>query len=111
MTTGASAPTRGDELAAALAAVRVRVGLVALLMALAAGGWWWSVQQMDGMDDGPWTTLGSFSWFITVWVVMMAAMMPPSVAPTVALYAKMTRSRTPYAPLAFDTELTPLKDV
>jgi predicted metal-binding membrane protein len=101
MSTGASAPTRGDGPAAALSAVPVRLGLVAMLMALAAGGWWWTVQQMDGMDDGPWTTLGSFSWFITVWVVMMAAMMLPSVAPTVALYAKMTRSRTPYAPLAF----------
>lgn len=101
MTAEASTPTRGDGLAAALAAVRVRLGLVVLLMALAAGAWWWSVHQMDGMDAGPWTTLGSFIWFITVWVVMMAAMMIPSVAPTVALYARMTRTRTPYAPLAF----------
>lgn len=103
MTARASAPTRtrGDGPAAALAAVRVRLGLVALLMALAAGGWWWSVRRMDGMDDGPWTTLGSFTWFLTVWVVMMAAMMLPSVAPTVALYARMTRSRTPHAPLTF----------
>ena len=32
---------------------------------------------------------------------MMAAMMLPSLAPTVALYAKMTKSRSPVAPLAF----------
>ena len=32
---------------------------------------------------------------------MMAAMMFPSVAPTVALYARMTRRRSPAAPLVF----------
>jgi predicted metal-binding membrane protein len=36
-----------------------------------------------------------------VWVVMMAAMMLPSVSPTVALYARMTRRRAPAAPLVF----------
>ena len=33
--------------------MRVRVGLVALLFALAAVGWWWTAGQMQGMDDGP----------------------------------------------------------
>jgi predicted metal-binding membrane protein len=56
---------------------------------------------MHGMDDGPWTDLGAFAWFVSVWVVMMAAMMFPSVAPTVALYSRMTRSRSPFAPFAF----------
>ena len=37
------------------------------------------------MDGGAWTDLGTFAWFVGVWVVMMAAMMFPSVAPTVAL--------------------------
>ena len=54
---------------------------------------------MSGMDSGPWTGLGTFGWFISVWVVMMAAMMFPSVAPTVALYARMSRTRL--GPLAF----------
>jgi predicted metal-binding membrane protein len=45
---------------------------------------------MQGMDNGPWTALGSFGWFLVVWVVMMAAMMFPSVAPTVALYGRMS---------------------
>ena len=45
---------------------------------------------MRGMDDGPWTALGTFGWFLSVWVVMMAAMMFPSVSPTVALYARMS---------------------
>ncbi len=56
---------------------------------------------MQGMDAGPWTDLGTLTWFLGVWVVMMAAMMLPSVAPTVALYSRMTKSRSPIAPLLF----------
>ena len=44
---------------------------------------------------------GRSRWFVGVWVVMMAAMMFPSVAPTVALYSRMTKSRSPVAPLLF----------
>jgi predicted metal-binding membrane protein len=98
----AGLPT-GGGLAPALAAVRMRLGLVALLFVLAAFGWWWTADQMRGMDDGPWTGLGAFSWFLAVWVVMMAAMMFPSVAPTVALYSRMTRQRAPLCPLVFTT--------
>ena len=81
------------ELFAAFAAVRARVGLVALLLALAAVAWWSTADRMAGMDAGPGTDLGALGWFLGVWVVMMAAMMFPSLAPTVALYAKMTRRR------------------
>jgi predicted metal-binding membrane protein len=56
---------------------------------------------MDGMDGGPWTELGALGWFLGVWVVMMAAMMFPSVAPTVALYSKLTKTRSPAQPLVF----------
>ena len=80
--------------APALAAVRLRLALVAFLFALAAAGWWWTAGQMRGMDDGPWTALGSLGWFLGAWVVMMAAMMLPSVSPTVALYSRMTRDRS-----------------
>ena len=73
-------------LAPADAASRSRLGLVAVLVGLAAAGWWWTAGEMQGMDAGPWTTLGTAGWFLGVWVVMMAAMMFPSVAPTVALY-------------------------
>jgi len=93
------APTGG--LSPALAATRARLGLVALLFVLAGLGWWWTVDRMQGMDNGPWTDLGTLGWFLGVWVVMMAAMMFPSVAPTVALYSRMTRQRSPLAPLAF----------
>jgi predicted metal-binding membrane protein len=91
----------GVGLSPAFAAARARLGLVALLFALAGIGWWWTAIQMRGMDDGPWTGLGALSWFLAVWVVMMAAMMFPSVAPTVALYSRMTRGRSPLAPLVF----------
>jgi hypothetical protein len=73
-------------LAPAWDAVRSRLGLVAVLFALAAVAWWSTAERMRAMDDGPWTALGAFGWFLGAWVVMMAAMMLPSVAPTVALY-------------------------
>jgi predicted metal-binding membrane protein len=84
-----------------LTAIRLRLGLVALLVALAAVAWWWTAHQMRGMDAGPWTSLGGFGWFVSVWVAMMAAMMFPSVAPTVALYARMTSRRSPLLGVVF----------
>ena len=94
------APGTGG-LAPAFAAARTRLGLIALLFGLAAVGWWWTADEMQGMDGGPWTDLGTLAWFAGVWVVMMAAMMFPSVSPTVALYSSMTKSRSPVAPLLF----------
>jgi predicted metal-binding membrane protein len=92
---------RSEGLAELFAAVRARLGLVLLLLALAGLAWWATVNQMAGMDAGPGTDLGALGWFIGVWVVMMAAMMFPSVAPTVALYGRMTRLRSPVRPLLF----------
>jgi predicted metal-binding membrane protein len=56
---------------------------------------------MDGMDAGPGTDPGTVGFYLTSWVVMMAAMMFPSVAPTVALYSRMTRQRSRLEPLGF----------
>lgn len=92
---------RSDPLADAFAAVRARLGLVALLLLLAGLAWWATASQMAGMDAGPGADLGALGWFIGVWVLMMAAMMFPSVAPTVALYSRMTRRRSPIRPLLF----------
>jgi predicted metal-binding membrane protein len=92
---------RSGGLAPALGAVRAQLGLIALLLALAAVAWWSTADRMSGMDEGPGTQLGALGWFLGVWVVMMAAMMFPSVAPTIALYAQMARRRAPTAPLVF----------
>src|SRR4051812_5946507 len=94
-------PSGAGGLAPAFAAVRVRLGLVAALFALAGVGWWWTALQMRGMDQGPWAGLGGLGWFLGVWLVMMAAMMFPSVAPTIALYSRMTKQRSPLSPLLF----------
>jgi predicted metal-binding membrane protein len=88
-------------LAPAFAAARARLGLIALLVALAAVAWSSTADRMSGMDAGPGTALGALGWFAGVWVVMMAAMMFPSVAPTVALYARMARRAPRIAPLVF----------
>jgi predicted metal-binding membrane protein len=85
----------------AFAAARSRLGLIALLLALAVAAWWWTVDRMRGVDQGPGSDLGTLGWFIGIWVVMMAAMMLPSVSPTVALYSRMTKQRSPVAPLVF----------
>ncbi len=66
----------GAQTAAAAAAL-------ALTLALAAGCWILSVGQMSGMDMGVATRLGSFAFFIAVWVPMMAAMMLPGAVPVV----------------------------
>jgi predicted metal-binding membrane protein len=89
-TPGGSHPAAG--VAPVYAAARARLGLVAAFFVVAGFGWVWTAHQMQGMDAGPWTSLGSLGWFLGVWVVMMAAMMFPSVAPTVALYACLTHS-------------------
>jgi predicted metal-binding membrane protein len=99
---GSTTSSRKDAgLGPAYAAARARLGLVAVLFVLAAVGWFWTIREMHGMDAGPWTGLGSLAWFLGVWVVMMAAMMLPSVAPTVSLYAHITRQRAALLPWMF----------
>jgi len=100
--TAASDPAAETRsLASTLGAARSRLALIVLLFALAMVGWWWTAREMQGMDGGPWTDLGTLGWFVGVWLVMMAAMMFPSVAPTVALYSVMTKNRSLGSPLVF----------
>jgi predicted metal-binding membrane protein len=66
----------------------IRLGLIGLLLALALVGWLVTDERMVGMDAGPGTDPGTFGFYITVWVVMMAAMMFPSIAPMVVMYAR-----------------------
>ena len=69
------------------------VGLVVVLLVLAAVSWAVTAVQMSGMDMGRWTDPGSLGFFLTTWVVMLAAMMFPSVAPMVVAYARISRHR------------------
>jgi predicted metal-binding membrane protein len=82
------APARTAAVTAALAAT----------LGLAAAAWVVAVQQMQGMDMGVATRLGSFESFIAVWVVMMAAMMLPGAAPVVLRHAQAS-GRARGAPL------------
>jgi predicted metal-binding membrane protein len=61
-----------------------------MTLALAAGCWIVSIRQMTGMDMGTATRLGSFAFFIALWVPMMAAMMLPGAAPVVIRHARVT---------------------
>jgi predicted metal-binding membrane protein len=99
----ASRVSRSDrrELAAAFAAIRSRWTIVVLLLALTAVAWWSTADRMAGMDAGPGTDLGAFGWFLGVWTVMMAAMMLPSLAPTVAVYSSMSSRRRASGPFLF----------
>src|SRR5215218_6022968 len=52
-------------------------------LGFAAASWVVAVRQMNGMDMGVATRLGSFAFFVALWVSMMAAMMLPGAAPAV----------------------------
>jgi predicted metal-binding membrane protein len=52
-------------------------------LGLAAASWVVAVWQMNGMDMGVATRLGSFAFFVGLWVLMMAAMMLPGAVPAV----------------------------
>ncbi|MDT4931981.1 MAG: hypothetical protein QOF92_4848 [Pseudonocardiales bacterium] len=62
--------------AATLAALTVTLGI-------AAASWVVALRQMSGMDMGVATQLGSFGFFVVLWVLMMAAMMLPGTVPAV----------------------------
>ena len=71
--------------------VRWRVATYAALLLGATLAWWFTVVRTRGMDMsmGP----GGAVFFMGTWVVMMAAMMFPSVAPMVATYVSIQRGR------------------
>jgi predicted metal-binding membrane protein len=71
----------------------IQLGLIGLLVALAALAWAITGEQMSGMDAGPGTDPGTLGFFIGVWVVMMAAMMFPSIAPMVLMHARIQEGR------------------
>src|SRR6266567_1568611 len=69
------------------------VGISSLLLGAALVTWVVTIDRMRGMDMGPGTDLGSLGWYLGVWVTMMAAMMLPSVAPMVLLFARVSKGK------------------
>jgi predicted metal-binding membrane protein len=68
---------------------RGQIALVGVLVGLAILAWVVTDQRMGGMESTPGMQLGGLGFYVTVWVVMMAAMMFPSVAPTVVTYERL----------------------
>ena len=66
---------------------------VLALIAVAALGWLLTGERMAGMDMGPGTDPGSFAFYVSVWVAMMAAMMLPSALPMVAAHSGVQQRR------------------
>jgi predicted metal-binding membrane protein len=69
------------------------VATLTATLGLAAASWVVAVWQMNGMDMGVATRLGSFAFFVVLWVSMMAAMMLPGAAPAVLRRAHATGVR------------------
>lgn len=93
---GGGARTPGAATRSRAAAYRLdprEAGLVAVLLALATAGWVFTSVRMSGMDMGRWTDPGPLGFFLTTWVVMLAAMMFPSVAPMVVAYDRIHHRR------------------
>jgi predicted metal-binding membrane protein len=63
---------------------------LAATLALASASWVIAVGQMNGMDMGAATELGSFGFFAAVWVSMMAAMMLPGAAAAVVRHVNVS---------------------
>jgi predicted metal-binding membrane protein len=78
---------------------RVELRLGAVLLALTATAWALSADRMAGMDAAPGAQLGGIAWFALSWLVMMAAMMLPVLAPMVVEHAR--RARDAAAPALF----------
>jgi predicted metal-binding membrane protein len=71
----------------------LQFGLLALLFLLALVGWAVTDDRMRGMDAGSATDLGTLGFYVSAWVVMMAAMMFPSIWPMVVMYQRVQRGR------------------
>jgi predicted metal-binding membrane protein len=66
----------------------IRATVLTLTLGIAGAAWAVAVRQMSGMDMGVATQLGSFGFFVVLWVVMMAAMMLPGAAPAAVRRAR-----------------------
>jgi predicted metal-binding membrane protein len=64
------------------------VAALAVTLGVAAACWVVAVRQMNGTDMGVATRLGSFAFFVALWVAMMAATMLPGAVPAVLRRAR-----------------------
>jgi predicted metal-binding membrane protein len=71
----------------------IQLGLIFGLLLLAALAWALTGDRMGGMDAGPATDPGTLGFWTTAWVVMMAAMMFPSIAPMVVMHARIEEGK------------------
>jgi predicted metal-binding membrane protein len=90
---GAPAATLSSGLPSLSPLGRGQLVLIGLLLVLAAIAWAVTGDRMSGMDAGPGTDPGSVGFYVGVWVVMMAAMMFPSIAPMVLTYRRVHNRR------------------
>jgi predicted metal-binding membrane protein len=65
-----------------------RTAALTATFGLAAAAWVVAARQMDGMDMGVETSLGSLASFVALWVAMMAAMMLPGAVPAVSRFMR-----------------------
>jgi predicted metal-binding membrane protein len=77
---------------------QLRFAALTATLGLATAGWVVAVRRMSGMDMGVATRLGSFAFFVALWVSMMAAMMLPGAVPAVVRRAQAS-GRVRAAPL------------
>src|ERR1700694_963547 len=78
----------------------IATGIVAALLVCAAVAWLVTISQASSMGLGGMVMM-SAALFLITWLVMMVAMMFPSVAPMVLAYASVTRARSErYVPTA-----------
>jgi predicted metal-binding membrane protein len=93
----ATKPLTSDE--RELTPARGQLAVVSALLALAGVAWVATDLRMTGMDAGPGTDPGGIGFYISTWVVMMAAMMFPAIAPMVLAYRNL-QYRQPQEPQA-----------
>src|SRR3989442_12676817 len=82
-----------------LALTGAAFSILVALLALAGVGWAYVSTQSGSMRMSVGAEFESFAIFLATWVVMMAAMMFPSVAPVVLVYAQYTRRQAGPWPL------------
>jgi predicted metal-binding membrane protein len=70
-----------------------QTALAGALLTLAGVAWVVTDLRMAGMDAGPGTNPGALGFYLSTWVVMMAAMMLPSITPMVLAYRDLQHER------------------